>query len=116
MSIGTRRTSPPLAGLCALLVILATGCGTIMSKGARNQTPGAAPGSSGVGHPYTGARCDAAYMRAVARGGWNIPLGLLAAVDLPISAVEDTLFLPVDLALSSDQPWNADDACGLRDR
>jgi uncharacterized protein YceK len=92
--------------------MLVAGCGTIVSKGAKNETSGAARGSSGIGHAYTGIRCDAAWTRAIGKV-WMAPLAIAAIADIPFSLVQDTMMLPVDLAMSSDQPWNADDACGL---
>jgi uncharacterized protein YceK len=101
-----------LAALCALAVMVATGCATIVSKGARNETSGAARGT-GLGHPYTGVRCDASWVGGMSRGGAGIPLGLAGLVDMPFSLFEDTVFLPIDLIMKSDQPWSADRACGV---
>ncbi len=112
MRIGTRRTVRSLA-LCVLA--LAAGCGTIISKAQPNRTSGAAR-TDNIGHVYTGVRCDAQYVRSIGRGGWNIPLGIGAVADMPVSLLEDTLFLLVDLPMLSSDPWNAADACGQRDR
>lgn len=113
MRIGERRTLRRLAALGTLVVALSSGCATIVSKGARNETSGAAHGSTGLGHPYTGVRCDAAYVGGMSRAGWGIPLGLAGLVDMPFSLFEDTVFLPLDLIMSSDQPWSADRGCGM---
>jgi uncharacterized protein YceK len=107
------RTYRRLAAVCALAVVVATGCATIVSKGARNQTSGAARGTTGVGHLYTGVRCDASWVGGMSRGGAGIPLGVAGLVDMPFSLYEDTVFLPIDLVLKSDQPWQADRACGV---
>jgi uncharacterized protein YceK len=113
MLIGTRETRRRLAVLCTLVAMLTSGCATIVSKGTRNRTSGAARGTTGLGHPYTGVRCDAVYVRGFPRAGWSIPLGIAGVVDMPFSLLEDTFFLPVDLVMSNDQPWTPDDGCGV---
>lgn len=94
--------------MCALVVLLASGCGTIVSK-AKN----GGGGGTGLGHPYSGVRCDAAAVGGVTHGGAAIPIGIAAVVDLPFSLFEDTAFLPVDLVMMSGaSSWDADRACG----
>lgn len=105
MPIATRS----FAVLCVFL--LATGCGTIISKAQPNRTSGANENDN-IGHVYTGVRCDAHHVGSMGRGGWAIPLGIAAAADLPVSLLEDTVFLLIDLPFMSDKPWNAADACG----
>ena len=101
------RTDRRLAALCALVVMLGSGCGTIVSKSKRGGS-----GGTGLGHAYSGVRCDAAAVSGISHGGAAIPMGIAAVVDLPFSLFEDTVFLPVDLIASSDHTWDADRACG----
>jgi uncharacterized protein YceK len=96
-----------LIAVCALVVLLGSGCGTIISK----STSGGS-GGTGLGHVYSGVRCDAAAVRGMSSSGAAIPIGLAAVVDLPFSLFEDTAFLPFDLVMSSEHGWDADRACG----
>src|SRR5262249_60981280 len=96
-----------------VVVVLATSCSTIGTK------VGARVGKfdlprSGVGHPFTGVRCEWMYLAAA---GMAFPPALaVVLVDVPLSAVADVIVLPVDVAvasLSSRQPWSIDSDCGI---
>jgi len=67
--------------------------------------------SSHLGTPYSGARGDlhtlVCFGRDVSRDASGLlfaPLMLLPLVDLPLSAVIDTLLLPIDVPLEPDRP------------
>lgn len=90
--------------LVALLAFTASGCGTIGSRVFHDELPEAEQVEPG---PYSG-------VRLVAVGGsrlWHLDEGspgirilrkvyvcLFVAIDMPLSAVADTLLLPYDLA------------------
>ncbi len=100
-----------LVRLCIVFVtlcLLVSGCGTVAVTGERFLDP------KPLGL-YPATRMDAALVRDSATGGTFIfrePFYLstvLFAIDLPISAITDTLFLPVDMtALHRDEERNAE--------
>src|SRR5262245_13269222 len=62
----------------ACFLVCCTGCGTVVN------------GAYGTPKPYAGVQTD---IKAIGAGGG----GIIMALDLPFSAVADTLLLPVDL-------------------
>jgi uncharacterized protein YceK len=87
----------PRLRILILATILQTGCGTIATK------------SNGAwGKPYSGAACSAAVTDCTARtnGGTKVVVPF-SALDTVLSAVVDTILLPVDLIVP-----NKSNACG----
>jgi uncharacterized protein YceK len=74
-----RRVSVSI--LVALLALLTSGCGTIYRH------------SEGARAPYSGVQFDAAGVGNIGEPA----LTVIFALDLPLSAVADTLLLPYDL-------------------
>ena len=104
------------AGLIATGV-LTSGCGTLAAKGVNDQW----------GRPYSGVRADGTWIKCGAE--WmtydlgefpemlvTVPLGLFALVggiiDAPLSAVLDTLVVPIDWAVTLPPPETPSD-CAL---
>ena len=72
----------------AVATVLLAGCGTIETK------------SKGAwGLTYSGTKCSANYVRMAARDAR--PMIPFPAIDVCLSAILDTLVLPVDLIVSS---------------
>lgn len=79
------RTSPLLRWASALLLLpaLFTGCGSTLSLAAE-------------AGPMSGVQLDATVASTALKAGpAGVPLGVLAAIDLPASLVADTILLPV---------------------
>ena len=101
-----------LDSIMAVVFLLATSCSTILTK---SQAPvGIDVPRSGVGHAFTGVRCDWMYLGAV---GMGFPPALpVVLVDVPLSAAADVIMLPVDVAVGSfgsEKPWSIDRDCGV---
>jgi uncharacterized protein YceK len=91
--------------LCAGLALL-SGCGTISS------------GASGCGGPWSGVRSDGDLLRSYANeslAAREVPLGVdgwlgdawdsvAVALDLPLSALADTLSAPITIAVGQRTP------------
>ena len=75
-----------------LLIVSLTGCGTVFSKA----------GDDGKywGNTYSGVQCSVQMIDASMSSGPGLTFFPLALADLIISAVADTLLLPVDLAVT----------------
>ena len=72
-----------------LLILCLTGCGTIFSKAGED--------GKHWGKTYTGVQCSAQMANITFGNGPLMILFPLTLVDMVISAVTDTLILPIDL-------------------
>jgi uncharacterized protein YceK len=70
-----------VAAVCAALPLLVTGCGSLYSRW------------NGTYGPYVGVKFDVDQVTHYQTEG-----EVIAAIDIPISAIADTLFLPYDLS------------------
>lgn len=74
-----------------LFAALCSGCMTVLTKNAGE-----------LGLPYSGAGCDAQFLGSIFGDAATEPtllfLAIPALIDLPLSAVADTVLLPIDLA------------------
>jgi uncharacterized protein YceK len=77
-----------MKALIALAAVLLAGCGTIETKS-----------KGGWGLSYSGAKCSVNYVKMDERE--SKPMIPFSAIDVGLSAVLDTLLLPVDLIVSS---------------
>ena len=79
--------------IALLLILCLTGCGTVFSK--------AGDDGRHWGQVYTGVQCSTQMVSISAGSGTVMTLILLpfTLVDVVISAVTDTLILPIDLAV-----------------
>ena len=73
-----------------LLSLFAGGCSTISTK---------ATGS--IGKPYSGLSCDLRSLQALPQQTHSWPMVVALTVDAPLSALADTVLLPVDLLAKS---------------
>jgi uncharacterized protein YceK len=80
-----------------LLLLLAAGCGSIDTRWEGNHGP------------YVGTRFDAQQITHYSHESELI----VGAIDIPFSAIVDTLFLPYDLSLDNSEPPRAPRAIAL---
>jgi len=75
-----------------LLILCLTGCGTIFSKSGED--------GKHWGKVYTGVQCSAQMASVSVEKASTLILFPLTLVDMVISAVTDTLILPIDLVVT----------------
>lgn len=90
-------------------VFALSGCSTLLTKGAfgEGKEPEQGASNSELGHPYSGTRLDASLTYCTVKSqfspiktGERFVVGVLTVtslIDLPLSIIADTLFLPIDL-------------------
>ena len=92
----TLRSARARGGLLLLILVLGTGsgCGTVLD--------GILPHEDGP-RVYGGIKFDVRYAMPREIYWWPFYL-IFAAIDMPLSAVADTLFLPYTLSRASNHP------------
>ena len=106
-----RRPARFLAISTAVILSAAISCSTILTKSRAPILPGLRRATSGIGHPFTGVRCEWMYLGAA--GMAFPPFIPVVLVDLPLSTAADVVVLPVDLVVNSREPWSMDHDCGI---
>ena len=93
-------------------MLLVTSCSTMLTKSGAEV--GVKVRRNGIGHPFTGVRCEWMYLAAA---GMTFPPAItVVLLDVPMSAVADVIVLPVDLVVDSfrsEDPWSIDRDCGI---
>jgi hypothetical protein len=98
-----------VAGVAGIALLVSTSCSTMLTKFAEPPLLPRAP--KGLGHAFTGFRCEWVYLATAAM---TVPPAMvLVLFDAPLSAVADVVVLPLDLAVNSKEPWSIEEGCGV---
>src|SRR5881628_2863908 len=85
--------SPAKCLAVALILIFASSCSTLITKTNAPLWPGRRYTASGLGHAFTGLRCEPMYFVGCVLYTPALPLIPLVVADIPLSAIADALIL-----------------------
>jgi|SRR5438034_8194103 len=113
MHANRREPSHAFRVAAALTLVFSSSCSTFITKTNAPMWPGRRHAASGLGHPFTGIRCEPLYFVGFAMYPPTLPVVPFVVVDTPLSAIADILLLPADIAVGAQKGWEPDRDCGI---